>query len=282
MRKTLPILLLLMPYPARAQVGSGTIVVFNFSKNQIVVAADSRMVRDQNINAPDDSYCKIAALSHQFIFTAVGHNNFASFVPTLLQSWDNIELARDAVQNTPDEGDEGVFINAIATYWANTVGARWNSLYRWDPLGTAQKAETSHGQLTAGIFIQANGLLLRGIAVSFNSANPSAPIQYVIATDVGNCWSCGQEQGARICAAGNYLDFVADFCKKRKKNTKVTVRTPLTKATPHVKLAVKIAELTVDAYEKTEGNVGGPVDAVTISNDGKIIWNARKPNCPNN
>ena len=52
------------------------------------------------------------------------------------------------------------------------------------------------------------------------------------------------------------------------------------RANDAVKLAVKIAELTVDAYQKTPGDVGGMVDALTLKSNGNIIWNALKDECP--
>lgn len=62
----------------------------------------------------------------------------------------------------------------------------------------------------------------------------------------------------------------------------MSVRTPLTGADEHVKLAVELVEETIDNYEKTSGDVGGEVDAVTITKDRGITWNSRKHNCPDN
>jgi hypothetical protein len=38
--------------------------------------------------------------------------------------------------------------------------------------------------------------------------------------------------------------------------------------------------LTIDAYEKTAGDVGGVVDVVSITRDGTVTWHARKSSCP--
>jgi hypothetical protein len=45
-------------------------------------------------------------------------------------------------------------------------------------------------------------------------------------------------------------------------------------------LPVKIVELTIDAYEKTAGDVGGEVDIVVLSKEGGVTWLQRKQNCP--
>lgn len=280
MRKALLILFLLMTYPTRAQIGSGTVLVFNLSKDQIVVAADSRIRFNRNAAAPNDSYCKIAAFSHQFVFTSVGNNSFTSGFPALVRSWDNIELARDAIRSTSNEEAGEAHINAMATRWANTVGALWNSLNQFDGLLVRDVADLNRGQLTAGVFIQAKGLLMRGVAVSLNTTNFLTPIHYDIGSAPVDCWPCGQKQGEQICAGGKHLDVAIQFCAERKKNTKVEVRTPLVKAKANTRLAVKIAELTIDAYGKTAGDVGGDIDTITLRNDGTIIWNSRKTNCP--
>lgn len=274
-------LLLFIAYPARAQVSSGTIIVFNFSKNQIVVAADSRAV-DQNTGVPDDSYCKIAIIGHQLIFTTAGNVRSINHPVSLVESWDNTELARDAVRKVPSGENGSVYMDAIATNWTNAIAGHWISLYGWNRLKVSQLAEAGQGQLTAGIFIQAKGLVLRGIAIDLDVTAFLNPIKYRIAPTLGNCWPCGQEQGEQICAGGKHIDIAAKFCSKRETNAKICVRTPLIKANANTRLAIKIAELTIDAYEKTAGDVGGKVDAVTLSNDGGITWNSRKPNCPEN
>jgi hypothetical protein len=281
MSKKIFMLFLFIAYPARAQIGSGTIVVINISKNQVAVAADSRQLLGQNTATPNDSYCKIAAFGHQFIFTSVGINSFNSFRPDLIKSWDNIELARDAIQNVSGAKGADPRIDTIATNWANAVGTRWNSRYFLQPIPIKQEAEANNGQITSGIFIQAKGLLMRAVVISFNPANLLAPIEYQMGPALGSCWPCGQAQGAQICAGG-HLDVVAKYCFDRKENTEIRTRTHLIGANAHTRLAVKIAELTIDTYERTTGDVGGKVDAVTLDNNGGITWNSRKANCPDN
>jgi hypothetical protein len=53
-------------------------------------------------------------------------------------------------------------------------------------------------------------------------------------------------------------------------------------ASASTELPVKIVELTIDTYGKIAKDVGGAVDAVTITKSGGITWNARKNNCPEN
>jgi hypothetical protein len=52
-------------FSARAQVASGTVIVFQITNSEFVIAADSRALFSNK--APDDTQCKIAALSSQFV-----------------------------------------------------------------------------------------------------------------------------------------------------------------------------------------------------------------------
>ncbi|MFY9906413.1 MAG: hypothetical protein WAK62_14765, partial [Terriglobales bacterium] len=105
-------------------------------------------------------------------------------------------------------------------------------------------------------------------------------VSYEIGEALAQCWPCGQ--GERVCIAGSHLDVAAQFCSTRKPDTKLIVRTALTGADEHTKLAVAIAEKTIDTHEKSAGDVGGKVDVVTVTRDGGITWNARKEDCPKN
>jgi hypothetical protein len=57
-----------LSYPAAAQVTSGTIAIFDFTKDQVVFAADSRGVGN---GPPVDSECKIETLGNQTLFTVL-------------------------------------------------------------------------------------------------------------------------------------------------------------------------------------------------------------------
>ena len=141
----------------------------------------------------------------------------------------------------------------------------------------------NNGQFTAGLFI-GKGPTINVAVVYFDSGNTIDPIQYGEGrgNDLTNCWPCGQLKGSRICGAGVHLDLAAKFCSERKHGDRINVRTKLRGASESTKLAVKIVEMTIDAYEKTAKDVGGVVDTVTITNNGGITWNSRKKECADN
>ncbi len=290
MRKNVFVLIVLMSYPALAQISSGTIVIFNFTKDEIVIAADSRGRNDDIGRPPDDSYCKISAFRHQFIFTTVGGIHFTKTNPTsIVESWDNNDVARAALHNAAKGMIiDDAYMDTVASYWAQIIKSNWSSLCIFDRekctknIGLPGLGMHSRTELTAGIFIGAKGLFIRSAEIDFDSDMTKMlnPVEYKISAALNQCWPCGQ--GEQICAAGSHMDAAAQFCSERKPNTKLSVRTALTRADEHAKLAVQIVEETIDTYEGTSGDVGGAVDAVTITKDGKITWNARKKNCPEN
>lgn len=126
MRKALLIFIALMAYPADAQVISGSIVIFNFTKDKTIVAADSLAI-NHDIGAPDYSHCKIAAFGHQLIFTSVGNTGWSDSGRIV---WDNSGLARDAFHSA-EHGEQGAIDpNGIASLWARDLKSHWSMVSR--------------------------------------------------------------------------------------------------------------------------------------------------------
>jgi hypothetical protein len=290
MRKTIVLLIMLMSRPVIAQIRSGTIVVFDFTKDELVVAADSRSITKPGV--PPGESCKIAAFHHEFIFTNVGSISYVRIDPTdPIADWNNTDIAKESLHNASEGMNlTDTYMDAVVNYWANIVEGHWNDLCRAnrrqctnDNVGLGPLSTISQRtELTTGIFVGAKGLPLRGAAIYFDSdlAKIFNPVGHTIGVALSHCWPCGQ--GEQLCAAGSHVDVAAQFCSDRKPDTKLSLRTTLRRADEHAKLAVEIVEKTIDAYEQTAGDVGGPVDAVTITKGGKIIWNSLKNNCPDN
>jgi hypothetical protein len=277
MRKNIFALIVLMTYPAFSQVRSGTIVVFNVTEDQIVVAADSLAV-NQETKVPDYSHCKIAALDHQLIFTSVGNSSFVNN-PSGEVIWDNIILARDSVRDSSGAGV--VDIDTAIAKWAQAAKGRWDSIPQLEARAIAEK---NKWQFTAAALI-GKGLTFKVALIDYDTnIFNTDPVRKRTGDlgDVDGCMPCGQLKRGKICAMGVHLDVMTEFCSKRKHGDRIDVRTPLKGASQSTKLAVKIAEMTIGAYEKTAKDVGGKVDAISIAKDGRMTWNARKPNCPAN
>jgi hypothetical protein len=278
MRRNIFVLIVLMSYPALAQISSGTIIVFNLTQDKVVVAADSLAMND-NTGIPDYSHCKIATFGHQLIFTTVGSTAWSGSIRGgLIQDWDNTELAQQAVQKKCGRVD----VTGTATQWAKDVKSHWDLIDRFDRQRAMNIADVNDGQFTAAVFI-GKGITAKIVAISYNVNKLIDPVEIGVADADGmtNCWPCGQLQG-KICGAGKHLDVAAKFCSTRKHGDRLNVRTPLRNASASTKLAVKIVEMTIDEYGEKAQDVGGAVDAITVTKDGRITWNSRKENCPEN
>jgi hypothetical protein len=280
MRKNTFLLIVLMAYPAFAQVSSGTIIVINRTKDKVVVAADSRGVND-NGASPNNAYCKVSAFSHQFVFIAVGHASYAKAPIDLIESWDNAELARDTIHAVPKKDDIAAYLIDLATYWGNTVGQHWDSLCKLNRPRCEKLVETSNGILTDGIFIGPK-TLLSGATVSFDSGSFFNSVGYTTRTKLSQCWPCGQEAGKEICVAGSHPDIAANICAKRHRRDRIRTLAQLRNVDRDTRLPVQIVESTIAAYDKSAGDVGGPVDIISITTSGSIHWIKRKENCPEN
>jgi hypothetical protein len=232
---------------------------------------------------PNDSYCKIAALKHQIIFTAVGAPE-QHRVPNGAVMLNAYNEARNAVNGAKAPIGEA-HVEEITNNWCTRMNDKWTASYREDSLPVLNWARINRGELVGGIFAEAakGKIYIRAAHVTFNeSALSSFPalLSSPIACSLADLtWlSCGQRKGKEININGR-PDVGVNFCSARKPEAKIGIRTRLKGANRDTKLAVKIVELTIDAYEKSD--VGGNVNAVTLFKDGRISWNAN-PDCPEN
>lgn len=228
------ILALLMTYPTCAEISSGSIVIFNFTKDEIVVAANS-LATHHDTGTPDYSYCKIATLGHQLIFTSVGRA-MATLPGRVL--WDNTALAGEAFRSAKKGVRGEVDLNDVVDLWARSVKSHWVTI---DWARIADLSRTNNGQLTAGVFI-GKGLAYKVVALSYNGVLD--PAKYTVANTIDGCWPCGQLNGGMVCGAGHHLDVAAKFCSERRHGDKIIVRTRLKGASEGAKLAIKIVEIT--------------------------------------
>jgi hypothetical protein len=272
---------LLMAYSASAQVQFGSVVVIDFAKDHLVVAADSRS--RYGINGPiNDSTCKIAAFNHQVIFTNVGYSAYTKIsLLDPVESWDNIEEAYSIIRSLPQSAVGDAQVENIATAWAQDITAKWRVAYQAHREDITLWAEQNKGQLTAGAFAEVkNGRVYFRVAVIVLDVAAIEPIRFVLIKNPDDCQACGQDQGKHVCMGGE-KEIGQKFCSTRKSNSTISVRTTLKESSRDVILATKLVEITIDAYRKTNGNVGGHVNAVTLQSNGRIAWNSN-PDCRKN
>lgn len=253
-----------------SQVRSGTIVVFTVSQKEAVIAADSRATYFHR--PPDDDQCKIATFRGHLVFAVTSAARYIKdqpFDPS--PAWDAIDEAKRAadanggnIQMTSSKE-----VDTVADTWSAAMQADWNALYTWHPQLVIDMARKDKGDLTNGIFIDAKDHRLsfaaRGIRFSGDPQTPT-----IIETSICKFgdW-CGSGE------TGIFSEFTKLTSDRAIRERKAWLNGPDAKSL--VMYAIRMVELTI-AYGPKD--VGGPIDALTLSRNGVITWVRRKSNCP--
>lgn len=277
--KVLLVITVLAGGASAAQVGSGTIVILDSTKDKLVVAADSRLTFDDR--PPEDTQCKIQVFGHRIVFTEMGAIAYTNSGT----GWFNPLLARRAVREMGSlEKDPDTEIKDIASIWANSLAALWQSAYRRDREAVTRAIANSHnGPITGGVFAEArNGSIhWRFVAVAV-LPNMDPPIRSITG-EVHDCWPCGE--GEKVCALAR-PEIPAEFCTQSSPRSKEEAA----HWKPSPELAGKVSRETLHAIRLVDDTIafdphpglGGKVDALELHSDGSINWVQRKPNCPEN
>ena len=283
MTKNILMFVLLVAYPASSQISSGTIIIINFSKDNLVIAADSRGVHADPRRPPDDARCKISVFGHKVLFATSNGLSFTKTDPfDLADEWDTTSVAHEAFRKAEAGKEAGsVYLDAIASDWEQTMIAHWENLYSFHPQLVAATAEGAAGLLTVGFFATANGgkIEKRFSVIRFNRDSPS-PITYQRGLSLHNCAACGQSNGYTVCFTG-VTNIPISICSKMSngamkwRTAKNSIKADITRTT-----ALDLARTTV-ACDRT-GKIGGPIDAAEVRSDGSTHWIRRKCDCPDN
>jgi hypothetical protein len=285
MKKFMLVTVMLAAGAACAQLSRGTVIIFNFSKDKLVVAADSREI---TINAnggespPNDTYCKLSIFRHKIVFTSVGGAGYIQQgADDPVSGWSNEALARIAVQTADVSDDAQTRIRRVAERWADLLLPLWNSYYASHPQEVMRTVEKYKGQVTVGVFSQAsNGrIYYQPVALVFQSRNLPAPIVPMFASGLRDCWPCGQGDSS-VCVGGTGIDITAKVCSQETHAFFHPSDLVLQSLGRNAALTIKLADLAI-AFSGDHG-VGGPIDAVELQNDGRLRWIQRKQNCPDN
>jgi hypothetical protein len=282
MQRTLLIFVLVVSGFSNAQVGHGTIIILDFVKDKMAIAADSRITFDNH--PPDDSFCKIEVFRHRIVFTQAGSIGYVRGDLDPFPGWYNAELARRAVKEmgNPDK-DPDIEIKDIASIWANSLAAYWNRAYRSNRDAVIQASKSGAGLITESVFAEARkgAVHWRFVGVGLNpTADP--PIQAFTA-ELRDCWPCGE--GERVCAMARPV-VPEEFCSQSTSRAKKEAA----QWKPSQDLVGKVARETLHAVRLVDdtialdpiGGLGGKIDALELHNDGVINWVFRKQNCPDN
>src|SRR4029077_17580065 len=291
MRWLLPLALFpIISSPALAQIQHGTVAVIYYSKDKIIMAADSRAL---NENAPpSDSECKVAALYGKIIFVSSGAAVYEKGSRgDRVGSWTNTEENRrayDAASLLYATSHDRVV--GAATEWGKSISSHFQSLFFWHPEKIAFVTQGGSGILTraliGGLDDSGNLILVQTLVMFKGQPSPALfpnPYPYPLAVGpapypVTNVVSC-----RGYCAIGEieveqeFVNLTSERAKKEAKEWKPPKRAKT--ADYDILRTRRLVELTIEYHA---GDVGGSIDIVQMDKDGRVHWYAIKENCSEN
>ena len=276
--RTLWIALLAIRLAANAQIQSGSIVVVTSSKDEIVVAADSRRIVGQSYV---DTGCKIAALGNKLIFAAVGNTGLGP--PNGRASWDAQTLARNEFVRLEEKHATHDWTLDLAKAWGNATKIKvQESLTR---SGKTFLAGLDGNEIMSAAFAgfgkEGDVSLIRSVIAyrttkhGFLATNNFEPV--LIAPGEQKVLGEG-EIAAEI---GGSSPTAAQLRQEAEADAKSGRWTD-----PGVFWAIETVKLTIKHHVgkmkngRIMSNVGGKIDAVSLSRSNGIHWIQRKDNCP--
>ena len=282
MRKIVLAVLVLTACVSNAQVGHGTVVILDFFKDKLAIAADSRVTYEDR--PPQDTVCKIRQYQHRIVFAEIGALGFMPGAHDPFRGWDNVELAYRSVRaQASPEKDPDTELKDIAGIWARTLASYWNTAYRYQPDSVARAAFWGAGQISSGFFAEIRNGTIHTLHVDVELDKDKSPPMSAFTFKMGDCWPCGD--GERVCAMARPL-IPKEFCEQ----TSQRAKDEAAHWTPSPELVAKISRETLHAVRLVDDTIafdpmiglGGKVDALELRNDGTINWIFRKPSCPEN
>jgi hypothetical protein len=268
---------------AFGQAKSGSIIVLGYSKDRVFIVADSRdTISSGKI---DDQYCKVVALGNKLLFALTGISGYDSHTP-LIETWGGVEEARKLFKAGHSND-----IDTLSAYWGQSMLHHFTKLIKFDPQGLANNVTGAVPVFVLGVFAGANevgNLAVRVVVARCKDGVPTPcsleTIKHGTAVPTLIQFSLEPTATMQLEPFGMLETFV-EFNKPREKfsatESKQWVSIPerMNIKDRDMRRAMKFIDLTV-AYHPKKELVGGDIDAVELTRDGKVRWISRKANCP--
>jgi hypothetical protein len=265
-----------IPTPiARSQIKSGTVLFFDFSQDQITLAADSRGVN--NIGGHVDTDCKISALGSKFVFGMAGYVSRDSGDEN--KTWNAHRIARDIWRRDSERFPNDTLLPHVAEDWVQTM-----ELVYKDPkiIGYARSRPSSDPVLANALFVAVDdsGRLraeLVDIAFDLRLFDSSGEVQ--LEHDITE-----MHVGEQVM--GGFTDTAAEFSRQTTDRAKAYMAwfqkriAGLPIGEQRAEITSKYVELSI-LLDSNSDQLGFPVDVLQVDNTG-VHWIWRKPNCPAN
>jgi hypothetical protein len=274
---------------ANAQTESGTVVILGYSKQKVVIAADSRESNDQGLYR--DGACKIAVLGGKFIFIAAGRtksirHEIINGIQHETILWDSTREAEAALVNTERVSSEqpGDFQDRVA--------AKWGLLFGTNIASNIQFEEARH--------LFDNQILVEGLLIGIDELRRIHISHETIRAKIAVGLPQIAEDPVKVVNLPDAITFTAiseadifnEFQAARSSRSKKWQRTIPSYAQRlgirdrDAAKAVLLVDLTgTYGAEMVPSNptirlVGGKTDAIKLTPTGGIHWVQRKLECP--
>jgi hypothetical protein len=248
---------------ALGETKSGTIVVVGFSKEKIVVAADSRVHYSVSGKIRDDE-CKIVAVKENLLFVPIGRTGNQYAISSL--DWD---ATREALKATSAERMDS--IQDISDRWGESMVRLWDRDLTFNHEATLRSLDGNIFTLGLFLGIEKNKLSAVVVKVFYDGAAARSVPLY---PDLGE--SMDFSAFGQIRTAGELKAGQTPFAKSEAAGWSARL-TKIPRRDRDVRKAIRWAQLTI-SHEPTESYVGGPIDAVELSSTG-VRWVQRKKLC---
>lgn len=258
--------LFLVPHPVRCQISSGTVVVFRILPDRVIVAADSKAIRDNG--PPRYTDCKISAFRERVVFASTGHQGYVyRRFPDTLRTWSNISEARNAVRHFGAIESANARAKALGDSWVESIRDLWQSLanVHLDYV----KSQARDGVICSVLFAAADEL---NVAVVVHQVVLRGHRIEVTSPDIRGCAIDQCVFGPPV--ASEYVGLTSERARAETWSASTEL---LARTSKEMLKAVRLVDLTI-AYDETEV-VGPPIDALDLRASGTVQWFQRKYAC---
>jgi hypothetical protein len=261
------ILLLILVVNAAAQFDTGTVIIVGYSRDKIIVVAESRQAGEKGEHF--DNGCKITALNDKFFFSASGR---AEDMTHWVVGWSAHDQAKEILDATSKESRTA---RNMAIDWGKIMVNRINRYIRPEEKGKLIPRKVYLTGLCAGISpagdteiaeVNVEPVVVNGKEV-FGATMPSDnSVEVPPVSDKMNYIVLGREADLF-----NELFYATSERAKREK----AITTKESKKWRHdemdVRLIVRVMGLILKYSDHPE-YVGGPIDAAQLDKGGTIRW----------
>jgi hypothetical protein len=274
------VLAIILRLQAVGQVESGTLVVVNATRDEVVVAADSRTHTSTQYA---DDRCKVSALGNKMIFAAAGKTAHGPFDRPTKWTWDSHAIARSTFASLLHKRSKNSLSLDVANAWASEVRKKLFQDLRREPDETLSgvKDDTLVTAMFAS-YTESGDISIVTVRITYRATQGKSPTtafiidrvmrepqlfsfgetavfsEIINKTERGVAWK--RELDSRFPKNGDYTAF----------------------------LAIGVVELTAEHLPPKHFNgfslvvVGGDIDALRLKRTGGTEWIQRKTNVQTN